>query len=119
MPTHRGSFRTMIRLRRSRPSMARDTSFMADSETSSMRSWTSSRVIGLVSAALLSAAAQADPRPFSLYGLAGWEEKTFLRHAHTGYRAVADGRIQVIEAQCDSSASGLTWHDRIDLSATP
>jgi hypothetical protein len=68
---------------------------------------------------LFSAGAHADPRPFSLYGLAGWEEKTFLRHAHTEYKAVQDGRIQVIEATCDQSASGLIWRDRIDLQATP
>lgn len=85
-----------------------------------MRSWTSSRVIGLASAALFCCAvAHADPRPFSLYGLAGWEEKTFLRHAHTAYQPVQDGRIQVIEANCDESASGLIWRDRIDLAATP
>jgi hypothetical protein len=68
---------------------------------------------------LFSVAAHADPRPFSLYGLAGWEEKTFLRHAHTEYRATQDGRIQVIEANCEDSASGLIWRDHIDLAATP
>ena len=83
-----------------------------------MRSWTSSLIIGL-SATLFCGAGQADPRPFSLYGLAGWDAKTFMRRAHTDYESVSDGRIQVIEAKCDESASGLLWRDRIDLNATP
>ena len=86
-----------------------------------MRSAISSQVIGLLalSATLASAAAHADPRPFSLYGIAGWEPKTFLRKAPTEYTAVNDGRIQVIEANCDNGASGLMWRDHIDLEATP
>jgi hypothetical protein len=86
-----------------------------------MRSAISSSVIGLlaVSALLCGTAAQAEPRPFSLYGTAGWEAKVFLRHGVTGYKAVNDGRIQVIESECDSSASGLMWRDKINLEATP
>ena len=87
-----------------------------------MPSWISSRAIGITAALsglLAVAAAHADPRPFSLYGLAGWEAQTFLFHAHTAYQPVQDGSIQVIEAQCDNSASGQIWRDRIDLKATP
>ena len=83
-----------------------------------MRSWISSGVIVL--AALLAAeGARAEPRLFSLYGLAGWETKTFLGHKATGYKPVNDGRIQVIEADCDDSASGMMWRESIDLAATP
>ncbi len=84
-----------------------------------MRSWISYRVIAAAAALLAADLAHADPRPFSLYGIAGWEPKTFLGHAHTEYKAINDGRIQVIEAQCDNSASGLAWRDDIDLEATP
>ena len=87
-----------------------------------MPSWISSRAIGIAAALsglLLATPASADPRPFSLYGLAGWEPQTFLFHAHTAYQPVQDGNIQVIEAQCDNSASGQIWRDRIDLKATP
>jgi hypothetical protein len=84
-----------------------------------MRSWISSRGIVLAAALLIAEGAQADPRPFSLYGLAGWEPKTFLGRGHTSYKAVPDGRIQVVQADCDDSASGLTWRDRIDLEKTP
>ena len=84
-----------------------------------MPSWTSLRGIALVAASLVADAACADPRPFSLYGLAGWEPQTFLGHGQTRYKSVPDGRIQVVEAQCDNSASGLTWREKIDLEKTP
>jgi hypothetical protein len=82
-----------------------------------MRSARSLVVIG--SALFLSVAAQAEPRPFSLYGLAGWEPQTFLGHTPTRYKPVDDGRVQVIEAQCDASASGIAWRDDLDLQETP
>jgi len=79
-----------------------------------------SRISSVAIALLLTAeAASAEPRLFSLYGLAGWEAKTFLGHKATGYKPVNDGRIQVIEADCEDSASGMLWKETIDLAATP
>jgi hypothetical protein len=85
-----------------------------------MPSSTSCIAIGLaLSAALLAGSAGAEPRPFSLYGLAGWDKKTFFGRDRTVYAPVSEGRVQVIEAQCDNSASGYVWRDKIDLKATP
>jgi len=85
-----------------------------------MRSSISSGATGLAASLMLaSGLANADPRPFSLYGVAGWESQTFLRKAATDYRAVNDGRVQVIEAKCDNSSSGLMWRDHINLETTP
>lgn len=64
--------------------------------------------------------ASADPGLFSIQGLEGWEPQTFSRHDNTLYRLITDGdKTQVLQAQCEHSASGLIWKEKIDLTKTP
>ena len=85
-----------------------------------MLSRNSSLAISIAASALLTACASwGAPRPFSLYGLAGWDRQTFFFHDRTHYGPVIDHQVQVIEAECDSSASGYVWNEKIDLNATP
>lgn len=72
-----------------------------------------------VAACLLSTAARAEPRPFSLYGLAGWEERTFWGKKRTRFEPVNEGRAQVIEARCDNSSSGYIWRERVSMQDAP
>lgn len=62
----------------------------------------------------------ADPGAFSVQGLEGWEPQTFSRHDNTVYHLISDGdKTQVLQAQCEHSASGLISKGKIDLSKTP
>lgn len=63
--------------------------------------------------------AGAEPGPFSVGGLAGWTKQTFRGRAPTGYRLTRDAGVQVLEADCRSSASGWMWKEKIDLRLTP
>jgi hypothetical protein len=78
----------------------------------------SSSVIAL-SAFLWAGSAAAELRPFSLYGLAGWDEKTFFRVRPTEYKSVDEGRAQVIQSDCKESSSGYSWQQKMDLKTTP
>lgn len=68
---------------------------------------------------LCAPAAWAEPGAFSAGGLTGWTEQTFRGRAPTGYRAVPDAGVQVLEADCRSSASGWIWKEKVDLRSTP
>lgn len=63
--------------------------------------------------------ASADPGAFSVQGLTGWTPQTFSRRDSTIYRLIQDAGVQVLQAQCEHSASGLIWKEKIDLNKTP
>jgi hypothetical protein len=56
---------------------------------------------------------------FSSTGLEGWTEQTFEGKKPTRYRLMRDTGIQVLEADCQASASGWIRKQRIDLERTP
>lgn len=63
--------------------------------------------------------ASAGPGAFSLQGLEGWQPQTFSGRDNTTYRLIQDAGTQVLQAQCEHSASGLIWKEKMDLSKTP
>ncbi|MGH8505306.1 MAG: DUF3047 domain-containing protein [Stenotrophobium sp.] len=62
---------------------------------------------------------QAQPGTFSTQGLAGWQPQTFKGRTETAYELVQDDGVQVLQARCDRSASGLIWKEPVDLKRTP
>ena len=69
--------------------------------------------------ALCAPAAWAEPGSFSASGLTGWAEQTFQGRKPTQYRLTQDAGTQVLEAQCQASASGWIWKEKVDLHTTP
>lgn len=69
--------------------------------------------------ALCAPAAWAGPGLFSASGLGGWTEQTFSGRKPTPYSIVREEGVAVLEAQCQGSASGWIWKERIDLARTP
>jgi hypothetical protein len=64
-------------------------------------------------------AALAQAGLFSATGLDGWAEQTFEGKQPTRYRLVRDSGVQVLEADCQASASGWIRKQKIDLERTP
>jgi hypothetical protein len=56
---------------------------------------------------------------FSVDGLAGWDEQTFVGRGTTRYQLVDDRGTQVLEAHCDRSASGLIRVGPVALAQAP
>lgn len=56
---------------------------------------------------------------FSATGLDGWTEQTFAGKQPTRYRLVRDSGVQVLQADCQASASGWIRKQQIDLKSTP
>ena len=69
--------------------------------------------------ALCAPAAFAQAGLFSASGLDGWTEQTFEGKQSTRYRLARDGGVQVLEADCQASASGWIRKRKIDLDGTP
>lgn len=67
----------------------------------------------------VSGIAAVQPPAFSRSGLQGWGVQTFESSPPTQYRLVQDGGQQVVQAQCDDSASGLIWKGDVNLAVTP
>lgn len=61
----------------------------------------------------------AAPGAFSLTGLEGWQPQRFSRIEATRYVLVQDKNIPVLQAQCEHSASGYLWKEKVDLNKTP
>lgn len=71
--------------------------------------------VGLVQVA----AAASQPPAFSVSGVQGWSVETFMDRAQTHYQLVKDGSGQVLQANCNNSASGMIWKGKVDLQKTP
>jgi hypothetical protein len=56
---------------------------------------------------------------FSATGLDGWAEQTFEGKKPTRYRLVRESGVQVLQADCQGSASGWIRKHKIDLERTP
>lgn len=77
------------------------------------------RALALLVLGLCAPAALAQAGLFSVTGLDGWSEQTFEGKKPTRYRLTRDSGVQVLEADCQASASGWIWKHKIDLARTP
>lgn len=77
------------------------------------------RLLALLVLALAAPAVFAQAGLFSASGLDGWTEQKFEGRKPTGYRLVRESGVQVLEADCQASASGWMRKQKIDLARTP
>jgi Protein of unknown function (DUF3047) len=77
------------------------------------------KAAALLLLALSAPAALAQAGLFSATGLDGWTERTFEGKQPTRYRLIRDSGVQVLQADCQASASGWIRKQKIDLERTP